>query len=115
MFWLVDFGKGVGPSTITCTIRADIGTIGRDIYTRAETTAPAWTAPALTEVTVPAPPVRYRDSITKRICVQMEPWIRFEAVSHLKRLQKLQIVLRAVSGTFHFHRRARRARRFEQF
>ena len=49
------FGEGVGLSTITCTIRADIGTIGRDIDTRAETTAPAWTASALTEVTPPAP------------------------------------------------------------
>ena len=61
------FLKGVGPSTIMCTIRADIGTDGRDIYTRAETTAPAWTAPALTEVTVPAPPRAVSGDITKRI------------------------------------------------
>ena len=61
------FGEGVGLSTITCTIRADIGTIGRDIDTRAETTAPAWTAPVLTDVTLPAPPRAVPGLNTKRI------------------------------------------------
>ena len=104
------FGEGVGLSTITCTIRADIGTIGRDIDTRAETTAPAWTASALTEVTPPAPRrIAVPGLNTKRILYPDGTVDTVRGVVPSHTATKVPDRARALPRAFHFHRRARRA------